>query len=1125
MFRKQDPQASSRIPNGQDWLKSRMQSLGYELTPGVCAGIGMAALQTACARGPERFYRFYQRLLHIASIDLDQFPDYINNLKKKKCKLIQQCIEKEIHEGFAKLSVQAQARVKSGIQEKINKALKKHERALEFEIDQFLDVVVTQQLIDEAKNLLPKNTPVALQGEDAVIALTLSPTLETKGNITRFDHFTGHYIEKNNLKWYLTSLVEACEETNLKTLVKLSLTNYSHDIFLSYDPVKKTWWYVDAEQLELANPASDISIDTLVSQLGKSLFGTIVSTNIYDRASNSLGVMKFIKTWKNSAKWKKIHEVTKEKVHRLNGHNKSWLEVAVRNNDQQAVSQIFKFHDINKTKRKVGTPLHRELDKILHIAAFCGHDRLVADFLQDKNIKVDAKDKDGSSTPLYYAAYGGHFSIVKQLINKNANVNSQNIKKQTPLYIAAENGQLNIAKYLIKKQADVKLEASEQYTPIYIAALKGHTDIVELLIVHGALNEDAADVPVEKTPLYAAIDKGHRDIVELLIKHKYDAKFKLKPLCCLAAKNGHVGVLKLLLKNVSSNGPNFLKKPGIESANFRMIRFLTKEGIITSDDHLKILQTMIKKNQLESLELFIRENADIDFGKEPYQCLLHLAVKRGHKAIAAFLLAKKAPIDAFDKKQQTPLQLASMYGHIDLVKLLFKEKEKEKEMNAEVINLVFSLALKNNHWNIVEQLKYDYIENLSDQNLNQAFNQSLNQAALNGRLTLVQDLIRGKHVSVKGNEKSLMKAILNAVSQGHEQIVGYIIKKMEENEIEINFGKILCWAAEYGRIDLIKSLFEKDNKNELVTYVNHRDFNPLWLAVKNKHHEVVDFLLDHGAEVEQVPEKQYPPLFIAAITNDDADMVASLLIYGSAKIEKGDVTHPSLLWWAAMKGSKKEIVESLLKNKADPTYRLTISVAKALNLAEKNKFTPQMEQFLANKNSKDMVDITVAEIALLAGHDTIAKLIATHAELKQKKNSASMRTEKNPVMEENSSRKRKRTRKESKGDETAVPSKKARHIDADKDKDKENKENSVRNSDAFFKHKTDPVNIAKKADEPASRFYDKKPSSVDKKIIIADKENIPPNQVKTSGSQCTLFGKPKPFSLHIDEVKAKKMRL
>jgi ankyrin repeat protein len=70
---------------------------------------------------------------------------------------------------------------------------------------------------------------------------------------------------------------------------------------------------------------------------------------------------------------------------------------------------------------------------------------------------VESKDEDGR-TPLSLAAEKGHESVIKQLIERGADLESKDKYGLTPLSWAAENGH----EAVVKKRADLDLKDNEE---------------------------------------------------------------------------------------------------------------------------------------------------------------------------------------------------------------------------------------------------------------------------------------------------------------------------------------------------------------------------------------------------------------------------------------------------------------------------------------------------------------------------------------------------------------------------------------------------------------------------------------------------------------------------------------
>jgi len=103
---------------------------------------------------------------------------------------------------------------------------------------------------------------------------------------------------------------------------------------------------------------------------------------------------------------------------------------------------------------------------------------------------INTKD-EWNSTPLFYAAYGGHKEIAELLIAKGADVNAKvrsdkGIPGLTPLFYAARGDQPKVAALLIAKGAMVNVTDDNGATPLDYAMIDNHSETADLLRKHGA---------------------------------------------------------------------------------------------------------------------------------------------------------------------------------------------------------------------------------------------------------------------------------------------------------------------------------------------------------------------------------------------------------------------------------------------------------------------------------------------------------------------------------------------------------------------------------------------------------------------------------------------------------------
>jgi len=112
----------------------------------------------------------------------------------------------------------------------------------------------------------------------------------------------------------------------------------------------------------------------------------------------------------------------------------------------------------------------------------------------------------------------GDAERVKELLKKGADPNTQDEAGNTPLHWAAYKGHFDIVRLLLEHGADPNIQNKDGWppgsTPLHKAASGGYVDVVRLLLVHGAdptvKDEDG------KTPLDLARAEGYHGVVSLI---------------------------------------------------------------------------------------------------------------------------------------------------------------------------------------------------------------------------------------------------------------------------------------------------------------------------------------------------------------------------------------------------------------------------------------------------------------------------------------------------------------------------------------------------------------------------------------------------------------------------------
>ncbi|KAI0105683.1 hypothetical protein GGR51DRAFT_560155 [Nemania sp. FL0031] len=80
---------------------------------------------------------------------------------------------------------------------------------------------------------------------------------------------------------------------------------------------------------------------------------------------------------------------------------------------------------------------------------------------------LDTADELGR-TPLLHASHGGNLEIVEYLLNRNVNVNHQDMEGWTPLLRALRGGHLPVIKKLLTNDADANIETNDKRSPLHL---------------------------------------------------------------------------------------------------------------------------------------------------------------------------------------------------------------------------------------------------------------------------------------------------------------------------------------------------------------------------------------------------------------------------------------------------------------------------------------------------------------------------------------------------------------------------------------------------------------------------------------------------------------------------------
>jgi ankyrin repeat protein len=353
----------------------------------------------------------------------------------------------------------------------------------------------------------------------------------------------------------------------------------------------------------------------------------------------------------------------------------------------------------------------------IHEAALLGDmDTLQA--LLEGGADVNARDKKGF-TALNWAASRGNMEAVKLLLAWGANVDNAGEKGHTPLLSAALLNHTEVAALLVDSGAavgvvetallgdrsllaqllevgaDIESENTACMTPLMAAAASGHNDCIRLLLDRGA-NLHRVNIR-HFSALTWAINYDRRETVPLLLEAGMDVNapdqheseylrggtpirhaimHRLPEMTRLLIAHGATmdvrdvrGQTPLHWAAMTCN-PDVMRVLLDAGADVHAVGALQYTPLMRVVDHILVK----KESHLACVRLLIERGADVNARAEHGKTALMMATGRGHIEIMRLLLDAGSDIEAKDEYGFTALALAStgLDGSVEAVALLKK---------------------------------------------------------------------------------------------------------------------------------------------------------------------------------------------------------------------------------------------------------------------------------------------------------------------------------------------------------------------------------------------------------------------------------------------------------------------
>jgi ankyrin repeat protein len=296
--------------------------------------------------------------------------------------------------------------------------------------------------------------------------------------------------------------------------------------------------------------------------------------------------------------------------------------------------------------------------------------------------KVDVNGAQGDgSTALHWAAQKDDVEMAKILLAAGASVNATTrLGAATPLFMACRNGNAPMIELLLKSGADPNSIDEHGTTPLMMAAAAGNPAAVDTLIGNGAA-VNAREGAHGQTALMFAAALGRSDAIRVLAAHGADPSVTTK-----AVKAPHIPSTFEQLQNAAQKPPEKPAPPsngkgdldalavglGFKSAEYRAgspeIQQLqaTVQKLVAKVDDLEKKLPGAPKPEDDGMFRPPRERGATEMGG---MTALLFAAREGHLESARALIEAGADVNqASPADKTTPIVMAAANGHFDLAK-------------------------------------------------------------------------------------------------------------------------------------------------------------------------------------------------------------------------------------------------------------------------------------------------------------------------------------------------------------------------------------------------------------------------------------------------------------------------
>lgn len=495
----------------------------------------------------------------------------------------------------------------------------------------------------------------------------------------------------------------------------------------------------------------------------------------------------------------------------------------------------------------------------------------------------------------------GNISLVKSLLNKGADINTENNYGGSALTVSLRNNRKTLAKFLIEKGIDIhKIERipGEEDEPYYksafiIATEQNDTEMMRLLLKKGA--KISYQSGCDDSPMSIASKNNNVEAIKLLIEMGADVNEKVReghtPLLNAACYNS-MEVAKILIEEGADVNEKAYGKTALlwalRTGSERTALLLIEKGadifaksehteysFLNHEDGNSALHFASAQNLKNVVVLLVERGLDVNYKNSNGSTPLHVAnselvsllvengsnvneknnqgVTRLHRDawdgkwdVVNYLLNNKASIDAISNEGETPLMYAIEEGEFKTVKLLLN---KGANCNLKNIKGLSPLMIMVESYNVNSENSEDFLLEYFEENQTD-FYQDLDEVVS----ILVHNTKEENAVFIENESEYeyplYVPVLVEAIFNEHEVLANLLIKNGINTSLTMPYNTTtLMIATESDLENTVQLLLEIGAPvNEVITGGEYKGETALSLAVRNNNKNIVKNLVAYGAK-------------------------------------------------------------------------------------------------------------------------------------------------------------------------------------------------------------------------------------------------------------------------------------